>query len=82
MTQRGMNDVIVMNIHEHHLVAVVVVVVGTVRDEVVPVVLGVDEAEPLAQGLGRGAVFGVPWGVDGPGLGVPGDRRKNEIVRG
>ena len=67
-----------MNIHEPYLVVVVVVVevVGTVLVEDAPVVLGVDE--PPAQGLGRGAVLGVPCGVEGPGLGVPG--REGERV--
>ena len=61
-----------MNIHEPDLAAVVVVAVGVGLDEDVPVVLGADEvAPPLAQGLGRGAVLGVPWGAEGPGFGVP-----------
>ena len=54
------------------VVVVVVVVEGTFRVEDAPVVRGIDELGP-AQGLGRGAVLGVPCGVDGPGLGVPGE---------
>ena len=70
-----------MILHKAHLEAVVVVVVETVRDEEVPVVLGAEEVAPLAQGFGRGAVFGVPWGTDGPGLGVPGAGGKR-LVKG
>ena len=59
----------------------VVEVVGTVLVGDAPVVLGFDE--PPAHGLGRGAVLGVPCGVEGPGLGVPEREgvRKGERVR-
>ena len=51
------------------MVVVAVVVVVLVPDEEAPVVLRPDD---VAQGLGRGAVFGVPCGTAGPGLGGAG----------
>lgn len=55
-------------------VGVVVVVVVLVEEEEAPVVLGADEVDE-AQGLGRGEVFVVPGGAEGPGLGVAGRGR-------
>ena len=60
-------------IHVQYLVEVgadeeEVVVVVVLVDEEAPAVLRADEL--AAQGLGKGAVFGVPCGVEGPGLGV------------
>ena len=54
-------------------------------EEVVAVAEGPEGAEVVGgpQGLGRGEVLVVPWGTEGPGLGVAGEKEKRrESIKG
>lgn len=59
---------------------VVVVVAGC--EDVPDELEGVELDEDGAHGLGRGFVFGAPWGVDGPGGVAPGGGAAMNMISG